>query len=182
MTRHAEIAASADSCANSYPSRLRCRHCRPAGAAHGNHRRLNCRSRSHRRLGAGTAGHGSHGEDAWARAASAASTIGDFILDAYTTALRAGGTRYRDCTSASAIRPDSAAAVGAYIALKRCAPVYASASVAVQLTMQDEHTCQDARIYLGVLGLTATRVSAAEESLRGQADHCLTASRKFARR
>src|SRR5208283_1900532 len=57
---------------------------------------------------------------------------------------------------------------GAYIALKRCAPVYASASVAVQLTMQDDQTCQEARIYLGVLGLTATRVDAAEEALRGQ--------------
>ena len=29
-------------------------------------------------------------------------------------------------------------------------------------------TCKDARIYLGVLGLTATRVTAAEDLLRGQ--------------
>ena len=34
--------------------------------------------------------------------------------------------------------------------------------------MDDDRTCQDARIYLGVLGLTATRVTAAEDALRGQ--------------
>ena len=34
--------------------------------------------------------------------------------------------------------------------------------------MHDDQTCQDARIYLGVLGLTALRVTAAEEALRGQ--------------
>ena len=44
--------------------------------------------------------------------------------------------------------------------------MYASASIAVQLTMHDDHACQDARVYLGVLGLTATRVTAAEELLR----------------
>jgi len=34
--------------------------------------------------------------------------------------------------------------------------------------MTDSKTCNDARVYLGVLGLTATRVTAAEELLRGQ--------------
>ncbi len=89
--------------------------------------------------------------------------IGEFIQDAYTTVLQPG-----ELVTEIAVKLQPERSGGAYIALKRCAPVYASASVAVQLTMQDDQTCQDARIYLGVLGLTATRVDAAEEALRGQ--------------
>ena len=87
--------------------------------------------------------------------------IAEFILDAYTTALQPA-----ELVTEIAIPPPAERSGGAYIALKRCAPVYASASVAVQLTLHDNHTCQDARVYLGVLGLTATRVTAAEELLR----------------
>jgi carbon-monoxide dehydrogenase medium subunit len=89
--------------------------------------------------------------------------IADFILDAYTTALQPGEV----ITGIEVPLPANRSG-GAYIALKRCAPVYASASIAVQLTMHDDHTCRDARVYLGVLGLTATRVPAAEEALHGQ--------------
>jgi carbon-monoxide dehydrogenase medium subunit len=89
--------------------------------------------------------------------------IHDFILDAYTTGLRSG-----ELITEIAVPLPPEHSGGAYIALKRCAPVYASASVAVQLTMNDARTCQDARVYLGVLGLTATRMSAAEDALRGQ--------------
>jgi carbon-monoxide dehydrogenase medium subunit len=87
--------------------------------------------------------------------------IGGFILDAYTTALQPA-----ELITEIVVPVPAGGIGGAYIALKRCAPVYASASVAVQLTMLDDHTCQDARVYLGVLGLTATRVTAAEELLR----------------
>jgi carbon-monoxide dehydrogenase medium subunit len=87
--------------------------------------------------------------------------IAEFILDAYTPALQPA-----ELITEIAIPPPAERSGGAYIALKRCAPVYASASVAVQLTLHDNHTCQDARVYLGVLGLTATRVTAAEELLR----------------
>jgi len=87
--------------------------------------------------------------------------LGDFILDAYTTALAPA-----ELVTEIVVPLPPERSGGAYIALKRCAPVYASASVAVQLTMHDDHTCQDARVYLGVLGLTATRVTAAEELLR----------------
>jgi len=90
--------------------------------------------------------------------------IHDFILDAYTTTLQPAELITEIAVPLAAERSG-----GAYIALKRCAPVYANASVAVQLTIDDAHTCKDARIYLGVLGLTATRVSAAEDALRGQA-------------
>ena len=89
--------------------------------------------------------------------------IGEFIQDAYTTVLQPG-----ELVTEIAVRLQPERSGGAYIALKRCAPVYATASVAVQITMQDDQTCEDARIYLGVLGLTATRVDAAEEALRGQ--------------
>lgn len=87
--------------------------------------------------------------------------IVEFILDAYTTALQPA-----ELVTEVVVHRPAERSGGAYIALKRCAPVYASASVAVQLTMHDDHTCQDARVYLGVLGLTATRVKAAEELLR----------------
>ncbi|MGD0930433.1 MAG: xanthine dehydrogenase family protein subunit M [Candidatus Korobacteraceae bacterium] len=87
--------------------------------------------------------------------------IGEFILDAYTTALQPS-----ELITEIAVPLLAERSGGAYFALKRCAPVYASASIAVQLTMRDDHACQDARVYLGVLGLTATRVTAAEELLR----------------
>jgi carbon-monoxide dehydrogenase medium subunit len=89
--------------------------------------------------------------------------IHDFILDAYTTALQPA-----ELVTAIVVPLPAARSGGAYIALKRCAPVYASASVAVQLTLDDADTCRDVRIYLGVLGLTATRVSAAEDAVRNQ--------------
>jgi carbon-monoxide dehydrogenase medium subunit len=89
--------------------------------------------------------------------------IADFTLDAYTTALQPA-----ELVIEIEVPLPGERSGGAYIALKRCAPVYASASIAVQLAMHDDHTCQDARVYLGVLGLTATRVTAAEEALHGQ--------------
>jgi carbon-monoxide dehydrogenase medium subunit len=90
--------------------------------------------------------------------------ISEFILDAYTTALQPGEL----ITEISVPLPQPRSG-GAYIALKRCAPVYASASIAVQLTLNEDHTCREAHVYLGVLGLTATRVDAAEQLLKGQA-------------
>jgi carbon-monoxide dehydrogenase medium subunit len=89
--------------------------------------------------------------------------IADFILDAYQTALQPG-----ELVTEIEVPHPAARSGGAYIALKRCAPVYASASVAVQVNLHDDHSCREARLYLGVLGLTATRVPAAEDALRGQ--------------
>jgi aerobic carbon-monoxide dehydrogenase medium subunit len=90
--------------------------------------------------------------------------IGEFIVDAYTTALQPG-----ELITEISVPLGEARSGGAYIALKRCAPVYASASVAVQLTLNEDRTCRDAHIYLGVLGLTAVRVQVAEDLLRGHA-------------
>jgi carbon-monoxide dehydrogenase medium subunit len=55
---------------------------------------------------------------------------------------------------------------GAYLAFKRSAPVYPTASAAVQLTM-DGDSCEDAAIALGCVGLTAIRARDAESVLRG---------------
>jgi len=56
---------------------------------------------------------------------------------------------------------------GAYLAFKRSAPVYPSASAAVQLTMAGD-VCEDAAIALGCVGLTAIRATEAEAALRGK--------------
>jgi len=58
---------------------------------------------------------------------------------------------------------------GAYLAFKRAAPVYPTASVAVQLIMEDGGFCRDASIALGCVGLTAIRAKNAETALRGRA-------------
>ena len=89
--------------------------------------------------------------------------IGEFIVDAYTTALQPG-----ELITEVTVPVASRRTGGAYIALKRCAPVYATASVAVQLTLDEGQSCSEARVCLGVLGLTARRVTAAEDALRGQ--------------
>ena len=90
--------------------------------------------------------------------------LSEFILDAYTTVLQPGELITE--ITVPAPQPRSG---GAYVAMKRCAPVYASASVAVQLALNEDHTCREAHVYIGVLGLTATHVTAAEELLIGQA-------------
>jgi len=89
--------------------------------------------------------------------------ITEFIQDAFTTILQPG-----ELVKEVTVPHQPSSSGGAYIALKRCAPVYASASVAVQLNMYDGEVCADARVYLGVLGLTAIRVKEAEDVLRGQ--------------
>jgi carbon-monoxide dehydrogenase medium subunit len=89
--------------------------------------------------------------------------ISDFFLDAYTTALAPG-----EIVREVVVKVANNSAGGAYLALKRCAPVYATASVAVQLTMTDRATCGEARIVLGCVGLTAIRAKAAENELAGK--------------
>jgi len=87
----------------------------------------------------------------------------DFFKDAYTTALE-GPELLREVT----VRMPPANSGGAYVAFKRSAPVYASASAAVQLTMSDRDTCGQARIYLGCVGLLPVHAEAAEGRLQGQ--------------
>src|SRR5208282_3974439 len=86
----------------------------------------------------------------------------DFIRDAYTTALA-----HDELVTEVEVKIPPEGSGGAYLAFKRSAPVYPSASVAVQLTMAGD-VCQDAAIALGCVGLTAIRASEAETCLRGQ--------------
>jgi len=89
--------------------------------------------------------------------------LSKFFLDAYTTVL-APNELLREVI----VRFPSKNSGGAYLAFKRCAPVYATASVAVQLIVEDKGVCKSARIVLGCVGLTAIQAVEAERALRGQ--------------
>jgi aerobic carbon-monoxide dehydrogenase medium subunit len=89
--------------------------------------------------------------------------IPDFIRDAYTTSLEPG-----ELVREVSLKVPPKNSAGAYIAFKRSAPVYASASAAVQITLADRDTCSQARIYLGCVGLTSIHASSAEGELEGR--------------
>jgi carbon-monoxide dehydrogenase medium subunit len=89
-------------------------------------------------------------------------SLTDFIKDAYTTDLAQD-----ELVSEVEVKIPPKGSGGAYLAFKRSAPVYPTASAAVQLTM-DGDVCQDAAIALGCVGLTPIRVTDAESALRGQ--------------
>jgi carbon-monoxide dehydrogenase medium subunit len=86
----------------------------------------------------------------------------DFIKDAYTTALA-----HDELVTGVEVKIPPKGSGGAYLAFKRSAPVYPSASAAVQLTMAGD-VCQDAAIALGCVGLIAIRATEAETALRGK--------------
>ena len=88
--------------------------------------------------------------------------LSDFIKDAYTTALA-----HDELVTEIEVKIPPQGSGGAYLAFKRSAPVYPSASAAVQLTVGDD-VCQDAAIALGCVGLTAIRATEAEKALRGK--------------
>lgn len=90
--------------------------------------------------------------------------LSEFFVDAYTTAL-APAELLREIV----VEMPPPRSGGAYLAFKRCAPVYATASVAVHLTLKDKEVCREARIALGCVGLTAIRARGAELALEGQA-------------
>ena len=88
--------------------------------------------------------------------------LGDFITDAYTTVLEPG-----ELVREIKVKIPAKGSGGAYLAYKRAAPVYASASAAVQLTLTGD-ICQDVAVALGCVGLTAVRSKDAEAALLGQ--------------
>ncbi|MGH9710987.1 MAG: FAD binding domain-containing protein, partial [Candidatus Acidiferrales bacterium] len=96
-------------------------------------------------------------------------SLSQFFLDAYTTALAPGELV---CEVIVKVPPRNSG--GAYLAFKRCAPVYASATAAVQLTMEDRDTCSEARIVLGCVGLLPILAAEAEKELRGHKITSLT--------
>jgi carbon-monoxide dehydrogenase medium subunit len=89
-------------------------------------------------------------------------SLTDFIKDAYTTALA-----HDELVSEVAVKMPAAGSGGAYLAFKRSAPVYPTASAAVQLTMDDD-VCKDVAVALGCVGLTSIKAEEAERTLRGR--------------
>jgi carbon-monoxide dehydrogenase medium subunit len=87
----------------------------------------------------------------------------DFLKDAFTTDLA-----HDELVSEAIVKLPPKNSGGAYVAFKRSAPVYATASAAVQLTLAEKDTCKDARVVLGCVGLTAIRATEAEAELRGK--------------
>src|SRR5262249_23626275 len=87
--------------------------------------------------------------------------LSDFIKDAYTTALA-----HEELVSEISVKTPAKGSGGAYIAFKRSAPVYPTASAAVQLTMEGD-TCTHAAIRLGCVGLTPIDARESATSLRG---------------
>ncbi len=86
----------------------------------------------------------------------------DFIKDAFTTALA-----HDELVTEIEVKIPPKGSGGAYLAFKRSAPVYPSASAAVQLTLAGD-VCQEAAIALGCVGLTPIRATEAEAALRGK--------------
>src|SRR5262249_13159264 len=89
-------------------------------------------------------------------------SLSDFIKDAYTTTLA-----HDELVSEVSVQRPSKGSGGAYIAFKRSAPVYPTASAAVQLTMEGE-TCTEAKVRLGCVGLTPIDATESAAALRGQ--------------
>jgi carbon-monoxide dehydrogenase medium subunit len=87
----------------------------------------------------------------------------DFITDAYTTVLA-----HDELVREVMVKKPPRNSGGAYLAFKRSAPVYATASAAVQVMLDGKDICKDLRIVLGCVGLTAIRAKQAERELRGK--------------
>jgi len=87
----------------------------------------------------------------------------DFIKDAYTTVLA-----HDELVREIIVKKPPRNSGGAYLAFTRSAPVYATASAAVQLTLDGKDICKDIRVVLGCVGLTAIRAKRAEDELRGK--------------
>jgi carbon-monoxide dehydrogenase medium subunit len=84
----------------------------------------------------------------------------DFITDAYTTVLE-----HDELVREISVQVPGKGTGGAYIAFKRSAPVYPTASAAVQITMEDD-ICKDAHIVLGCVGLVPVKATASADTLR----------------
>lgn len=87
--------------------------------------------------------------------------LAGFISDAYTTVLE-----HDELVSEIVVTSPEKNSGGAYLAFKRSAPVYPTASAAVHLAMEGD-ICKDAAIVLGCVGLVPVKATAAEGALRG---------------
>jgi len=87
----------------------------------------------------------------------------EFLKDAYTTILQ-----HDEIVREVIVKVPPKNSGGAYVAFKRSAPVYATVSTAVQLTLDGKDSCKDVRLVLGCVGLTAIRARDAEAALSGK--------------
>jgi carbon-monoxide dehydrogenase medium subunit len=87
----------------------------------------------------------------------------EFFKDAYTTVLGR-----EELVREVIVKKPPKNSGGSYLAFKRSAPVYATTSAAVQLTLEGKDTCKDLHIVLGCVGLTAIRAKQAEAEVRGK--------------
>jgi len=88
--------------------------------------------------------------------------LANFITDAYTTVLD-----HDELVREVVVKRPDKGSGGAYLAFKRSAPVYPTASAAVQLTMEGD-VCTDAAIVLGCVGLVPVKPKDAVAALRGR--------------
>jgi aerobic carbon-monoxide dehydrogenase medium subunit len=86
----------------------------------------------------------------------------DFITDAYTTVLE-----HDELVREIVVKIPEKSTGGAYLAFKRSAPVYPTASAAVQLALEGD-VCTEVAIVLGCVGLVPVKATAAESALRGR--------------
>ena len=86
----------------------------------------------------------------------------EFITDAYTTVLE-----HDELVREISVQTPAKGSGAAYLAFKRSAPVYPTASAAAHITMEG-NLCKDAQIVLGCVGLVPVRATAAADSLRGR--------------
>jgi len=103
--------------------------------------------------------------------------LNQFITDAYTTVLA-----HDELVSEIRVKIPPKRTGAAYLAFKRAAPVYPTASAAVSVAMEGD-VCKEAAIALGCVGLTAIKATAAEAALRGQqlTDKSIAAAAEAAR-
>ncbi len=103
--------------------------------------------------------------------------LSGFISDAYTTLLE-----HDELVSEIVVKSPEKNSGGAYLAFKRSAPVYPTASAAVHLVMEGD-ICKDAAIVLGCVGLVPVKATAAEGALRGSKidDKAVTAAMEAVR-
>lgn len=85
----------------------------------------------------------------------------EFIQDAYTTALA-----HDELLAEIVVEVPPPGSGSAYLAFKRSAPVYPTASAAVQLTLAED-ICTQLSITLGCVGLVPIRAIESEDILRG---------------
>jgi carbon-monoxide dehydrogenase medium subunit len=88
--------------------------------------------------------------------------LSEFLKDAYTTALAPN-----EVVSEIVVNVPPENSGGAYIAFKRSAPVYPTASAAVQLSLEGDR-CKEIAISLGCVGLLPIRAREGEAALRGR--------------